>query len=277
MRRQVVAALGQAPSGQLESRILAQIVEIVGIRIAAGIANGYMIGRHFTPPAGREASAIGSIAATCAEHDTPEQSAFVARWASEQDRVETMHRRNVAVSLLARAALRALLAEQTGRTDWQLLRTALGKPFVVAPSGASGPAVSLSHTRGMVAIALAADGALGIDIERHRSRNFIALAEQAFGMNEYAEVSAGGEEAFYRIWTLREAVAKATGEGLALAGNGRDLLVPDPAGSGHRTDHAGRTWHLRHRMITPDCTLAIAHADTAEDPWTVRWITLDPA
>ena len=36
LRGQIVAALRQPPTGQLKRRIVAQIVEIVGIRIAAG-------------------------------------------------------------------------------------------------------------------------------------------------------------------------------------------------------------------------------------------------
>lgn len=188
-----------------------------------------------------------------------------------------MGRRHGAAALLARAALRALLAQETGRPDWQILRTPHGKPFVVAASGAPGPAVSLAHTRGMVAVAVAQDGDLGIDIERHRPRDFAALAAQAFGVREQAEVAAGGPDAFYRIWTLREAVAKATGEGLALAANGRDLVACGAPGSWHCTDHGGRTWHLAYVRVAPDCSLAVAHADTAEQPWTLRWSEPGPS
>lgn len=217
------------------------------------------------------------VAEVCEDRDGQSTSEFVARWASEQDRADTRHRRNGAEALLARAGLRAMLARQTGRTDWQFRRSALGKPFVVSPTGAAGPPFSLSHTLGVVALAMAEDGALGIDVERHRPRDFTALAAQALGVGEQAQVAAGGADAFYRIWTLREAIAKATGEGLALAGNGRDLLAAGTPGAPPRTGHAGRVWHLEHRRIAPDCSLAVAHADTAEDPWILRWLTLGPA
>lgn len=217
---------------------------------------------------------MGLIATVCEPRDGQSTSKFVAHWVSERDRVDTMQRRNGAASLLARAGLRALLAQQTGRTDWQFKGSALGKPFVVHPSGAAGPAISLSHTLGVIALAMAGDGVLGVDVEWHRPRDFAALAAQAFGVGEQAEVAVGGADAFYRIWTLREAVAKATGEGLALAGNGRDLLVAGSPESRPRTGHGGRAWHLEHKRIAPECSLALAHADTTDDPWTVQWVTL---
>jgi 4'-phosphopantetheinyl transferase len=125
-----------------------------------------------------------------------------------------------------------------------------------------------------VAVAIAPAGALGIDIERHRTRDFAALAARAFGPAERAEVAASGADAFYRIWTLREAVAKATGEGLALAANGRDLVEGGASEPYRRTEHGGRVWHLAHVRIAPDCSLAVAHADAAEGPWALRWSDL---
>ena len=200
--------------------------------------------------------------------------ALIARWASTQDHAEIRPGRNAAPSLLARAALRALLARHTGRSDWQIVRNALGKPFAIAPTGAPGPAISLSHTAAMAAVALADIGALGIDIERHRPRDFAALAAQAFGPAEQAAVAASGAEAFYRIWTLREAVAKATGEGLALAANGRDLVQGGACEPYRRIAHAGRAWHLAHVPIAPDCSLAVAHADAPDAVWALRWSEL---
>jgi 4'-phosphopantetheinyl transferase len=200
---------------------------------------------------------------------------LIARWASDQDRADTMPGHRAASSLLARAALRALLAQHTSLADWRIVRNRLGKPFVVAPSGgALGPAVSLSHTGGTVAVAMAQAGALGIDIEGHRPRDFPALAAQAFGPVEQEEVAMSGGDGFYRIWTLREAMAKATGEGLALAVNGRDLVEGGVSGSVQRTQRGGRVWHLAHVQIAPDCSVAVAHAGAAEWPWVLRWSDL---
>ncbi len=201
-------------------------------------------------------------------------SALVARWASCQDRVDAGRGRGAEASLLARAALHALLAQHTGRADWRIVRTPQGKPFVVDPSGAIGPAVSVSHTGAVVAVAVTAVGALGVDVERHRNRNFAALAAQAFGPAEQAQVAVAGADAFYRIWTLREAVAKATGEGLALAANGRDLVEGSASG---RIEYGGRVWHAAHVRVEPACSLAVAHADAPEGAWALRWAELGAA
>ena len=198
---------------------------------------------------------------------------LIGRWASDRDRAES--RTNL--SLLGRAALRALLARETGGVDWQVLRAPSGKPYILTPSGMPGPSVSVSHTGTTVAVAVAQTGALGIDIEQHRSRDFGALAAQAFGPAQQAAVAASGADAFYRIWTLREAMAKATGEGLALAANGRDLVPPSACGPLRWTDHGGRAWYLAHARIEPAISLAIAHADVAGDVWSLRWSNLGAA
>jgi 4'-phosphopantetheinyl transferase len=196
---------------------------------------------------------------------------LIDRWASADDRADIAPGRRAGSSLLARAALRALLAKNTGRTDWQIVRSPLGKPFVVTPSGSPGPAISLSHAGATVAVAMAEVGALGIDIEQHRPRDFAAIAAQAFGSAERAEVAASGTAAFYRIWTLREAMAKATGEGLGLAANGCDLVAGHADDSYRRTECEGRVWRLAHVRLQPACSLAVAHADATYGAWAPRW------
>jgi 4'-phosphopantetheinyl transferase len=201
--------------------------------------------------------------------DPAQASALISDWANSQDRADARRGRGARSSLLARAALRALLAQHTGRFDWQIVRTPLGKPFVVTPSGTPGPAVSLSHSGTTVAVAMAESGSLGLDIEQHRARDYVALAAQAFGPAEQSEVAVSGADAFYRVWTLREAVAKATGEGLALAADGRDLVAGNAAGW---IEHAGRIWRVAHVRIEPACSLAVAHEATSGEAWAgLRW------
>ena len=89
------------------------------------------------------------------------------------------------------------------------------KPYVAAP----GPHFNLSHTDDFAALAVCAECEVGIDVERIRpiERD---IAERYFSA---AEVEALGRvddddwfDAFYRIWTAKEAVIKALGEGLSL-------------------------------------------------------------
>jgi 4'-phosphopantetheinyl transferase len=206
--------------------------------------------------------------------DPVEASALIERWITSQDRADVRPGRGAGSSLLARAALRALLARNTGREDWRIVRGTFGKPFAIASSGEPGPEVSLSHSGGTVVVAMARVGALGIDIEQHRPRDFSALAAQAFGPEEQAEVAAHGEDAFYRIWTSREAMSKATGEGLALAANGRDLVAGGASGAYRRIEREGRVWDLTHARIEPGYSVAVAHANAGEKAWTLRWCDL---
>lgn len=152
-----------------------------------------------------------------------EANRLTDRWATAADRSYTANRMGATRSLSGRAALRALLARVTGRNDWQIRLTAVGRPCVQA----NGPSVSISHAGDMIAVAVAgAETALGIDIEPHRVRNFSAIARLYFGPAETEAVAGAGCPAFYRIWTAREALAKARGVGLEGALGGGDLVGP---------------------------------------------------
>jgi phosphopantetheinyl transferase len=169
-----------------------------------------------------------------------------------------------AMSRCAHAAVHAMVRHQTGRSDWRIMKGRNGKPLIAAPDGTPGPAVSLSHTAGLIAAAITGQGALGIDAERHRPRNFPALAENAFGPREMALITPDDPVAFYRVWTLREALAKATGDGLALAANRRDLVDHCLTGTRWLAHHAGTDWTLFHPMAGPEHSLSVAHDGGAE-------------
>ncbi|WP_299082284.1 4'-phosphopantetheinyl transferase superfamily protein [uncultured Paraglaciecola sp.] len=73
--------------------------------------------------------------------------------------------------------------------------------------------VSISHSGDMVAVALASSPcAIGIDIEKHKKRNFQALLQVFSTEQEQAFISNGGDTSrlFYRLWTAKEAFFKVT-------------------------------------------------------------------
>jgi 4'-phosphopantetheinyl transferase len=72
---------------------------------------------------------------------------------------------------------------------------------------------SVSHSGDIVAVALTSAGPVGIDVEAVRAIDFAALAESVCTPAEWSEVR--GLTDFYSFWTRKEAVLKATGEGLA--------------------------------------------------------------
>ena len=58
-------------------------------------------------------------------------------------------------------------------------------------------------------------GRIGIDVEHFAVRPFDEIAGKIFGSEEQDAVRFGGARAFYRIWTSREAFAKARDRGIA--------------------------------------------------------------
>ena len=79
---------------------------------------------------------------------------------------------------------------------------------------------NVSHSGRHGLIALAPSGRVGVDVEECvPRRDFDLLSEAVFGPRERADLAAvaGGERIrlFFRLWTLKEAVAKALGTGLS--------------------------------------------------------------
>lgn len=156
--------------------------------------------------------------------------AFPLCWTSEDVVYAEKRTRNPAIRdmhLLIRGTLRALLFHVTRRRDWCFAAEPGGRPCVRSGTGERGPHISLSHTKGMMACAVSETHPVGIDVQYHRTLAFADVVSMAFGPQEQAYVSTFGALAFYKIWTLREARAKALGEGLALAADGQDqILMP---------------------------------------------------
>ncbi|MDQ5908358.1 MAG: 4-phosphopantetheinyl transferase [Pseudomonadota bacterium] len=101
--------------------------------------------------------------------------------------------------------------------SWVFVTNAYGKP---ALSG-DGPRFNLSHAEGLVVCALADEVELGVDVERQDRRgDWEALARRWLAAEEQDELEklpvTERSMAFLRLWTLKEAYAKAVGLGLSL-------------------------------------------------------------
>lgn len=205
----------------------------------------------------------------------PEAEDLIARFATDADhraadryRLPARRRQSVA----ARALLRATLEIETGcpENGWHFDRDSLGKLILRSDDGQAPIAVSLSHCRTMTACAIADPGPVGIDIEYCApDRPFMEIAATAFGENERRAVEIGGVAAFYRIWTLREALAKATGAGLPMLMNGRDYFARPQSSAAWRAEIAGRDWLFRAGMVAGTYALGLATAariDIRPDP-----------
>lgn len=99
-----------------------------------------------------------------------------------------------------------------------------GRPQVASPAEGRSLRLSVSHTRGLVACAVARGCEVGIDVEwRGRRLEPTALAERFFAPEEARALRAlpalpayARSERFLTLWTAKEAFVKARGEGIAL-------------------------------------------------------------
>lgn len=137
----------------------------------------------------------------------------------------------------AHGLLRLALSAATGRPPqaWRFRREKHAKPTLVP--GLEGPAFNLTHTPGFAACALSWRGAVGIDAEHDRAGTApLEVAPSVFTAAEQEVLAAlSGRrqaQAFFDLWTLKEAVMKATGLGFALDPRGLDARLSPPLVTG---------------------------------------------
>ncbi len=125
------------------------------------------------------------------------------------------------VYLLSRAMMRTVLAQYVDSACENLAFGAndFGKP-ILTPSERPAVHFNLTHSRGAIALAVSATCEVGIDIEdRYRAVEFRALADRFFSEPEACYLRGlEGErlrDAFFAIWTLKEAFVKGIGRGLS--------------------------------------------------------------
>ena len=179
------------------------------------------------------------------------------RWSLPADNFSGARRR----SLVARALLRRMLVHTTGIPlgGWMFEAEPSGRPIVRNASCDRVPSISLSHSGGWVAVAASFAGAIGIDIEVHHPRqNFNEIAAAAFGPDEQWLVAAEGAAGFYRIWTLKEAMAKASGEGIAEVTDRTDRVANGPKEGVWRVSIGATPWLLAHTTPMSGLSLAVA-------------------
>jgi 4'-phosphopantetheinyl transferase len=166
---------------------------------------------------------------------------------------------------VSRALLRVLLGRYLNRGPSRLeFRPGpQGKP---ALAGAAPLSFNVSHSSGAALIAVRAGGEVGVDLEQVRPfENDLGLAERFFCAAESAALQALGDdrrEAFFHVWTRKEAYLKAGGLGLSGGLERVEVSVPpdDPArvlridGS----EDAARRWSLRALAPLPGYVGALA-------------------
>jgi 4'-phosphopantetheinyl transferase len=138
-----------------------------------------------------------------------DERARAARFVHERDRVRFV---------AAHAALRRVLGLTAGIAPEALrfMTTAHGKPQLIEAPGEI--RFSLSRSGAFALIAVSRDIEVGVDIEEERPVEALELSRRFFAAAETAALealpSADRDRAFFRVWTRKEAVVKARGDGL---------------------------------------------------------------
>jgi 4'-phosphopantetheinyl transferase len=173
----------------------------------------------------------------------------------------------------AHALLRHTLSLSGDRTpaEWQFEKTHAGKPLLIGDSG-DRASFSLSHTRGMVACAVTAGAEVGVDVECvDRDVDGDEIAARFFAPVETVQlIDLKGDvrrDRFFDLWTLKEALVKALGRGMAVSL--RSLAFTVGAGGDIRLDapdlDAG-AWQFALFAPSPRHRLAVAAARVPSNP-----------
>ena len=162
--------------------------------------------------------------------------AFPGRQSSDQAGAQDERR---SLRLRRRFLLRLILGAYLRRPgkDLEFVHGPSGQPELADGQGDSSLCFNISHSGDWLALALARDVAVGVDIEQRRELKRAGdLARRYFSSKEAEHLAALAEPErsahFFRLWTAREACIKAMGSSLArslgeleLAPEGAELLA----------------------------------------------------
>lgn len=198
-----------------------------------------------------------------------DQAALLAQLpAEEQRRIERYRRdadryRGLAAALLPRL----LIAHQSGQplSAIHFERSPAGKPVYPLDPDFH---FNLSHSGCYIALAVG-PSPVGVDVEQLRpSMDWNAIAKRFFAADEQRWL-AGFDEAerqrrFITLWSRKESLLKATGEGVAGGMSAFSAIAEDD--SEIAIAHRGRTWFLRSYPVLPDCGLALCSGTAGLPP-----------
>ena len=152
-------------------------------------------------------------------------------WLSEQERARMRRFGNDALRaryLIGRASLRWVLAQTIGVAPDAVMieRGARGRPQL---AGARILDFNVSHTADAALIGVAHEGRIGVDIERaDRAIHSSRLAQRILTDAERAALPDGYDDVrrrILRLWTCKEALAKATGDAMSAPFSRLDIVA----------------------------------------------------
>ncbi len=177
--------------------------------------------------------------------------------------------------IASRWLLRRVLARYTGTAPHsvEFLRTGKGKPYLPH----SNVYFSLSHSGDWALIAVATVELIGVDVEMvSATRDLCGIAESYYHPQEFARLrNLKGEvqaDYFFRLWTLKEAFFKATGNGIS---GGLEKIAFELAGDRICSQIAAELcsntdeWQFHQWALSAQVYCALA--SQSEHPLAVRW------
>jgi 4'-phosphopantetheinyl transferase len=125
--------------------------------------------------------------------------------------------------LLSRALVREVLSryQVLPAKDLQFICNKYGKPQLYGPGYYSSLHFNISHTDGLIVLAVSCRNEVGVDVEiLSRKTKVVELAERYFSAQECKELKDLEKEhitdRFFDLWTLKESYIKACGMGLSI-------------------------------------------------------------
>lgn len=180
--------------------------------------------------------------------------------------------------LLTRAMVRSVLSRYAPVQPqaWQFAAGAFGRPRIDAPMAeeAHGLDFNLSHTDGLIALALARNIALGVDAENVGRKASLDIADHFFSPAETKALRALPSPMqatrFFELWTLKESYIKARGMGLQIPLDSFGFAL-DPDGGGiefaladaRANDDDAQRWQFWQLQPTPAHLVALCAAPGA--------------
>lgn len=185
----------------------------------------------------------------------------------------------------AHALTRWALGQALGvdRRAFAFLPGAHGKPAAWLADEPAPVSFNLTHTRGLVAVAVSTvpDLALGVDFEALDRNVDLKVADSYFGPREVAWLMACPDEdkpeGFLRLWTLKESFIKATGKGLTqdLASFGFEVEAERIYFSGDIPDDPDM-WSFQQRLIEDRFLGAVGWRRPERGEVKPAWRVVDP-
>ena len=126
--------------------------------------------------------------------------------------------------LVTRAMVRTVLSRylDVAPTNWRFANNSYGRPEIANLSRAEcALCFNISHTRGLIALAVTQHRELGVDVENVQTREVsIDIADRFFARAEVSELATvppeRQQDRFFEYWTFKESYIKARGMGLSI-------------------------------------------------------------